>query len=135
MAHFYIVETSLSILIFEVQMGLRGFITSRISAAVVGIRQLRCAANTRLRIAYAANVQGAFCSVIAINAAFGAGAAGAAGFAVCFIQIAAVGADCLGAVFAVGIAGAVTISTADAGILILNESETSDNLTLQTMPG
>ena len=100
-------------------MGLRGFITSRISAAVVGIRQLRCAANARLRIAYAANIQGAILAVLSVNAAFGAGAAGAAGGTVCFVQIAAVGADCLGAVFAVGAINSITILAANAAFIQL----------------
>ena len=77
-------------------MGLIGLTTSKISAAVAGICQFRCAANTRLRIAYAANVQGAILAVLSINAAFGAGTAGTAGFAVCFVQIAAMGQTALG---------------------------------------
>ena len=75
------------------------------------IHRIRLCAGAILFSTDFAQIQGAILAVIAINAAFDIGAAGAAGFAVRFIQIAAVGANCLGAVFAVGAAGAFTIGT------------------------
>ena len=87
--------------------------TATVSAAVAGIHQIRYNAGAWFLITFAANIQRAIFAVLAVEATFGIGATGVAGFAVCFIQIAAMGAGCLGAVFAVCFADTFTILTAN----------------------